>query len=151
MNRWVWLILIGFWLTAHVLWQPASRDKKPKSPEVAILGLKVRREADLIALQGRVKNLSPKPVQGVVLFFEFLEPGGRMITRKYITAVESELGPEEEGEFDAQTQSPPKAVKLRIDAEDTQGRYLRVEHAGPIPIEYAGSCAASFYRIFTAL
>ena len=135
MNRWVWLILIGFWLTANVLWQPLGRDRKPKQPEVALLGLKVRREVDIIALQGRIRNLSTKPIRGVVLFFEFLEPGGRMITRKYITAIENELGPEEEGGFDAQTQSPPKAVNLRVEAEDTQGRYLRLEQAGPFPIE----------------
>jgi len=135
MNRGVWLILIGFWLTANVLWQPISRERRPKTPEVALLGLKVHREADVIALQGRVKNLSPKPIRGVVLFFEFLEPGGRMITRKYITAIEHDLGAEEEGGFDAQTQSPPRAVKLRIDAEDAHGRYLRLDNAGPFPIE----------------
>jgi hypothetical protein len=69
-----------------------------------------------------------------VLHFEFFDSDGKMISRKNTTVVEDELEDGETEEFSVQTPSPARAVVFRVEAEDAQGRYLRLEQNGPYPI-----------------
>jgi hypothetical protein len=43
--------------------------------------------------------------------------------------------PGEEQFFEAQTVDPVRAVHIRLDAEDKEGRYLKVDKRGPYAIE----------------
>ncbi len=111
------------------------RKKNDKSPPEVALELKIQRDGDKIVLDGKVRNIAIKPLEGVVLFFEFLEPGGKMISRMNTEASEHKLDPGDEGEFQTQTPDQVRAVSVRLDAEDKKGRYLRLDKAGPFTIE----------------
>lgn len=117
---------------------PAAAQKsktKKGAPEVQIVSLKVQRDGATVALEGKVKNVSEKPLRGLVIFFEFLQFDGRMISRMTTQVSEDVMGPGEEGEFTTQTPDQVRAVHVRLDAEDTQGRYLKVDKPGPHVID----------------
>lgn len=105
-----------------------------KLPEVTV-ELKIERDAGSIKLDGKAKNVGVKPLDGIVLFFEFLEPGGKMISRMTTIASEHPVQPGEEAEFLTQTPDQVRAVHIRLDAEDSKGRYLRLAKSGPFTIE----------------
>lgn len=118
----------------------AADKKKPKSgkknePEVLVSGVKILRDADGITVDGRMKNVSGKPLRGLVVFFEFLEPGGRMISRMHTEVGEGALAVDEEGTFEGQTPDQVRAVWVRLEVEDKDGRYLRLNNPGPYTIE----------------
>jgi hypothetical protein len=117
-----------------------AADKKPApqkqgAPDVEIQSIKVQREPGLVALEGWIRNCSTKPFKGLILFFEFLESDGKMITRKSTMVSEVVVRPGEEQFFEAQTVDPVRAVHIRLDAEDKEGRYLKVDKRGPYAIE----------------
>ena len=114
-----------------------NRRGKPdpnKLPEVNV-ELRIERDAGTIKVDGKAKNVGVKPLEGIVLFFEFLEPGGRMISRMTTVAAEDAIQPGKEAEFLTQTPDQVRAVHVRLDAEDSKGRYLRLAKAGPFTIE----------------
>jgi hypothetical protein len=111
-----------------------SKDKN-KPPDVEIVSLKIQREERNIALEGVVRNNSPKPMKGLVLFFEFLEFNGRMISRMKTEVSEEMLQPGEEAEFLTQTPDQVRAVDIRLEAEDRDGRNLLINKPGPHRIE----------------
>lgn len=114
----------------------AQKNKSKKgAAEVQILNLKIQRDGGNVALEGRVKNVSDKPLRGLVFFFEFLQFDGRMISRMTTSISEDVLNPGDEGEFTTQTPDQVRAVHVRLDAEDTQGRYLKVDKPGPHVID----------------
>jgi hypothetical protein len=97
--------------------------------------LDVRREGAVILLDGTVRNTGTRPFKGIVLFFEFFEPSGKMIVRKTIAVTESLVEPGEEASFEAQTPDIVRAVGYKIDAEEKDGRYLTIDKPGPNVIE----------------
>jgi len=114
----------------------AQKNKNKKgSAEVQILNLKIQRDGGNVALEGKVRNVSGKPLRGLVFFFEFLQFDGRMISRMTTSVSEDVMNPGEEGEFTTQTPDQVRAVHVRLDAEDTQGRYLKVDKPGPHVID----------------
>jgi len=118
-------------------WQKerARRAKGPRPPDIAVVTFKVHREPGVVAVEGRVRNNSDRVLKGLVMFFEFLESDGKMITRKNTMVTDTSLGPGDEEEFLTQTVYPVRAVHVRLDAEDKDGRYLRVDKPGPYAIE----------------
>jgi hypothetical protein len=135
MGRLGWIVLLGLWLAAAVVGDsPKRKAKEEKPPEIVLTKIAVTRDASVVRVDGLVKNTAGKAVRGVVLYFEFLDSDGRMITRKSITVIDDELEDGETEEFMAQTPNPPRAIRIRLDAEDSQGRYLRVDRPGPYPI-----------------
>lgn len=114
----------------------AQKSKNKKGgPEIQIVNLKIQRDGGMVALEGKVKNVSDKPLRGLVVFFEFLQFDGRMISRMTTQVSENVMDPGEEGEFTTQTPDQVRAVHVRLDAEDTQGRYLKVDKPGPHVID----------------
>jgi hypothetical protein len=118
-------------------WQKerAQRAKGPRPPDLAVVTFKVHREPGVVAVEGRVRNNSDRVLRGLVVFFEFLESDGKMITRKNTMVTNASVEPGEEEEFLTQTVDPVRAVHVRLDAEDKDGRYLRVDKPGPYAIE----------------
>lgn len=115
----------------------AGRGKKDKDspPDLEIVELKVRREEKLITVDGRVRNISAKPMKGVVLFFEFLEADHKMISRMIAEVTKDAVPPGEDGAFETQMKDQSRAVAVRVDAEDIDGRYFKVDKPGPYEIE----------------
>lgn len=113
--------------------RPKAKPEKP--PEVVIVDFKVHRDAGNFAVEGRVRNNSDKPMKGLVLFFEFMEPGGKTISRMNTTVSDTPLEPGDEGEFLTQTPDQVRAVHVKLDAEDKDGRYFTIDKPGPYTIE----------------
>lgn len=127
-------------LCALALCLSAADKKRPKTkpdkpPEVVIVSFKVERDSGNFSVEGTVKNNSGKPMKGLVLFFEFMEPGGKTISRMNTTVTEHTLEPGEEGEFLTQTPDQVRAVHVKLDAEDKEGRYFTIDRPGPHTIQ----------------
>jgi hypothetical protein len=131
-----WLLL--FCLAASLGLSQNSKRKKDaelRPPDLQIANLEVRREGRVILLDGTVRNTGTRPFKGVVLFFEFFEPSGKMIVRKTIAVTESRVETGEDASFQAQTPDIVRAVEYRIEAEEKDGRYLTVDKPGLNVIE----------------
>ncbi|MBM3811977.1 MAG: hypothetical protein FJW20_10130 [Acidimicrobiia bacterium] len=107
----------------------------PKPPEVQLVEIRVHREPRIVAVEGRVRNNSDRSFKGLVLFFEFLESDGKMISRKNTLVTSNPMAPGDDTEFITQTPDQARAVHIRVEAEDKDGRYLRVDKPGPYAIE----------------
>jgi hypothetical protein len=102
---------------------------------VGVVRISVQREQRLVAVEGIVRNNSDRPLRGLVVFFSFLDADGHTITRKKTQVGAGTLEPGDEGEFLGQTPDPVRAVQIRLEAEDKDGRVLRVDKPGPYDIE----------------
>lgn len=112
-----------------------SAKDKEKPPELEVVELRIARDGKLVNLDGRVRNISAKPMKGIVLFFEFLESDGKMISRMIADVTKEVVPPGEDSAFETQTKDQSRAVSVRVDAEDAEGRYFRVDRPGPHEIE----------------
>lgn len=112
-----------------------KRNQPLKPAELEFLEVTAQRREGRILLDGRVKNSGERPAAGIVLIFDFMAPGQQVITTKRGTLEAEMLGPGEEAEFHAFVADPPRAVEIRLQAEEGSGRELRVIKAGPYPIE----------------
>ena len=128
------LALAAPWLSAQKEREHGSKDKN-KAPDLEIIELKVRREEKTISVEGRVRNISAKPMKGIVLFFEFLESDHKMISRMIAEVTKDLVEPGEDASFETQTKDQSRAVALRLDAEDSEGRYFKPDKPGPYQIE----------------
>ena len=115
--------------------QKGKKKKERGAPDLAVTRLKIQREGDHIVLEGKIKNVSLKSLRGMVLFFEFLEFDGKMISRMTTGVSEDDVPPGEEGEFTTQTPDQVRAVSVRLDGEDGRGQYLVLDKPGPYTIE----------------
>ncbi|MCS7026348.1 MAG: hypothetical protein NZV14_16235 [Bryobacteraceae bacterium] len=114
-------------------WQ--KKGKQPKLPDVALLEITCHRSSGDIFVDGRLRVQSPKPIQKLHLVIDFLGSDKQLLQTKR-GPVESEyLEPGEETEFHLRVADPVRAVLYSVRAEDGDGRDLRVEKAGPFPIE----------------
>jgi hypothetical protein len=104
--------------------------------DVQVLEAKGRRiEEGKVAVDGRVKVTSEKPLKGLVIVFDFLSTEGETLTSQK-TQVEDDVLPRgEEPSFHAVTLNPPGSVRFRLRAFDNADRELRVGNAGPFTIE----------------
>lgn len=112
-----------------------NKKKKTKPPDIEIVETTARRSEGRIALDGRIRNSSEKPIQGLVLLFDFMAPGSLVITTQKASIEEEVLGPGKESVFHLQLQDPVRAVHYRLNAVDEAGRDLKVANAGPFVIE----------------
>ena len=128
-------VLAALLLLASLLSSQERKGKSPKPPDVLVLEIKVLREPGHITLDGRVSIGAERPLRGLVLFFEFLAPGGAMLSRQRTQIAEESMDPAEEAPFHVQTVHVARAVHIRLEAEDGEGRPLRIDKPGPYVIE----------------
>jgi hypothetical protein len=129
-------LFVAFFLLATLLSPAAEKRKQARPPELQILEASVRREEGDVKLDVRVKNSGTKPIAGLVLLFDFLAPGNRVITTKRTEPEDGDvLEPGDEAEFNVRVADPVRAVHVRINSEDKDARELRVGNAGPFAIE----------------
>jgi hypothetical protein len=110
-------------------------EKKHKPPDVEILQASARRGETNVALDGRVRNTSLKPIKELTLVFDFLDRDSLVLTSEKGQIDEEELEPGKEAAFHMEVTDPPRSIQFRIAAHDGSSRELRVDKAGPFPIE----------------
>lgn len=114
-------------------WQ--KKGKSPKLPELAVLEITCHRADGDVHVDGRLKVQTTKPVQKLQLLVDFLGSDKQLLQTKRGPVDSELLEPGEETEFHLRVSDPVRAVMYTIRAEDGEGRDLRVEKAGPFPIE----------------
>lgn len=122
-------------MAAYVPLALAEKKKEGKPPEVELAECSVKRQADLIVLDGRVRNISEKPIKRLVIFFDFLSSEQKVLTTKRGEIDAEILAPGEDAEFHSQIEPPARATHYQINFEDGAGRNLRGLKVGPFPIE----------------
>ena len=118
-----------------VAWPERREKDKEKPPDLEIIELKFNRDDKVITVDGRVRNISAKPMKGIVLFFELLDADKKMISRLTAEVTKNLVAPGEDESLETQTKVQARAVSVRVDAEDVDGRYFRVDKPGPYEIE----------------
>lgn len=118
----------------------AQRPRRPGAPvkggpDLTILGVKVSREPKLVIVEGSLRNSSDRRLNKVTVYFVFLESGGQTITRKNIGVQQDVLEPGDETTFLGQTADPVRAVWVKLEAADKDGRHLTIDKPGPYDIE----------------
>lgn len=124
-------------LFALSLGMPAQDRKKPeKPPDIVVVETTARRDNGRVALDGKVRNAGERPIERLVLYFDFTAPGGGVVTRPK-TQLETEvLQPGEEAEYHTEMVDPVRAVEFRVSlAQDSKKRDLRIANPGPFPVE----------------
>jgi hypothetical protein len=123
-----------------VLAAPAQRRTPAKkrefnAPKVGIEDFVAQRDGRFFVFEGKVRNISDKPIPGITLYFEFFESDDKMISKKKFILSEAELEPGEDFEILAQTPGIARVITVRIDAYDNENRALGVAKPGPYYIE----------------
>jgi hypothetical protein len=128
-------LLGAFLLFATLLYPQGKKSKKPKGPDAVIEKIEVRREGDVVTLDGAVRNASAKTIHGLVLRFEFFAPNRESITIQSGPVDADFVEPDSVAEFHLQVKYPTRAVELKVEARDRDQRDLNVEKTGPYPID----------------
>ena len=112
-----------------------GKAKPPKPPDVMMLKPVVHMEGGVVTFDGRVGNSSDKPIKAMILVIDFLGPKKELLTT-WRGPIESELlEPGEESAFALQVKCPQRAVSVRFNAVDADGRDLRLDDSGPFEIK----------------
>ena len=109
--------------------------KKTKPPEVEVLEAVSHRTEGVIKLDGRVRNSSAKVIQGLIVLFDFMAPGGAVVSTQKCPVDEEVLESGKDAGFRVQMVDEVRAVNYRMRAEDKNGRDLRIANSGPFPID----------------
>jgi len=124
-----------FLLIATLLYPQGKKSKKIKGPEAVIEKIEVRRDGDVVTLDGTVKNTGAKTIHAMTLHFEFYAPNRESLTILSGPVEAAFLEPGDETEFRLQAKYPSRAVELKIEARDKDQRDLILEKNGPYRIE----------------
>ena len=128
-------LLAAFVLIATLLYPQGKKSKKGRGPDAVIEKIEVRRDGDVILLDGSVKNTSAKAIRGMTLHFEFFAPNRESLTVQSGPVEAAEIAPGDEAEFRLQVKYPTRAVELKVEARDRDQRDLTVEKNGPFAID----------------
>jgi hypothetical protein len=112
-----------------------QKKGKPRSPEVLVLEVTCRRMDGDFVLDGRVQVQSEKPLRGLHLLIDFHGTDKQVLQTKRGEVNSDTLDPGTESEFHMRVADNPRAVFYSLRAEDRNRRDLRIEKAGPFPIE----------------
>lgn len=127
----VWLLALATFCSAAA----QKRKPPPPPPAVQILEIVARRSDGLITIDGRLRNIGSRPLEGLELVLDFTASDGLVITRQRGAIEPDPLDPGEEAEFGWKMRDHARAVSLRIRALDRKESELPVKNAGPHFIE----------------
>lgn len=113
---------------------PRKGKPKGKGAEVSVLQIVCRRAGGDVSVDGRLKA-GEKSIKKLSLFVDFLGTDKQLLQTKRGEVDEEMLQPGDEAEFHMRVVDPVRAVLYSIRAEDGDGRDLRLDKAGPFPIE----------------
>ena len=115
--------------------QSKKPTKKAKPPDAILLKPAVHFNDAVVTLDGALRNSSEKPLKAIVLHIDFLGPNKELLTT-WRGPIESELlEPAQEAAFHLQVKAPLRAVSVRFNAVDADGREVRLENPGPHVID----------------
>jgi hypothetical protein len=126
--KWVLLLLA----VACLCVQAADNKKKPA--DIQVVEINAVRASDQVSLDGRVRVTSLKPVKRLIIQFDYLADGKKIVSSKRMNADEDELQTGDETAFNVQSECPPKAFEFVVKAYRGNGDILTVENPGPFPI-----------------
>ena len=129
--RWV----AAFLLIATLLYPQGKKSKKGKGPDAVIEKIEVRREGDVVLLDGTIKNTGTRTIHAMTLRFEFYAPNKESLTVQSGPVESPFIEPGDETEFRLQVKYPTRAVELMVEARDKQQRDLILEKNGPYRID----------------
>lgn len=112
-----------------------KKGKSPKPPEVTVIEVICKREGGDVQVDGKLKATGERPLKQVDLIVDFLGASKQLLESKRGPVDSEELAPGDETEFHLRVADPIKAVLFTLRAEDSDGRELRVDKAGPFTIE----------------
>ncbi|HUQ94512.1 MAG TPA: hypothetical protein VM120_22710 [Bryobacteraceae bacterium] len=112
-----------------------KKGKPPKPPEITMIEVTCHRVAGDVMLDGRLKVSGDKPINKLQLLIDFLGTDGQLLQTKRGEVDSGTLDPNEETEFRMRVSDPIRAVKYALRLEDGNAKELRVDNAGPFPIE----------------
>jgi hypothetical protein len=128
--------MVRVWCAAVVLSLClAGAYQKPKTGEIDIVEVTAHRGAEMIEIDGRVRNTSDKTIRGLTLSFDFTASDGSIMTTQTAPVDQENLAAGEEAPFHLQLNNPPRAVKFKVSAVTESKRGLRVTHGGPFAID----------------
>lgn len=122
-------------LTLASLCFPAAEGRKQAPFQVEITEITARRVERQILVDGRVRNSSGRPLESVVLLFDFLSPEARVVTTRKGALEEALLEDGQEAAFHFRMPDAVRAVWFRVRAQARGGREPEVRNGGPFPIE----------------
>jgi hypothetical protein len=128
-------LVAAFLLIATLLYPQAKKSKKAKGYEITVEKIEVRREGDVVLLDGVVKNTGIKPIHNIMLHFQFLAPNKESLTVQKGPVESVLLEPGDTTEFRLQVKYPTRAVELTLEAQDAEQRDLYVMKNGPFAID----------------
>ena len=128
-------LIAAFLLIATLLYPQTKKSKKHKGPEASIEKIEVHRDGDIVTLDGTVKNIGIKPIQGMTLHFQFFAPNREALTNMNGPVDAETIEPGDEAEFKLQVKYPARAVEVKVEAFDKERRDLNLAKNGPYPID----------------
>jgi hypothetical protein len=131
MRLWLLVVLVAGTLTSA----PAQKKKAPKPPEVEVTEAMAQRQEGRVSLDVRLRNCGEKPIRKLVLLFDFLDAGNKVVTTKKGGIDQDILAPGEDVEFHGQVEDNSRAVAIRARFEDADERDLRLVKDITVTIE----------------
>ena len=122
-------------LALAVLSLCAVTGRSQKKTDVDLADIKARRLETDMAIDGKLHVGSPKPVKGIVLFFDFLSADKQVLATEKTLITEDTLKPGDDRSFHVDSRFPVGSVRFKIRAFDAGERELRVGNPGPFVIE----------------
>lgn len=112
---------------------PAQERRRPA--ELTVVEIDVRRNVDIIQIDGRLKNIGQRRAEDITLIVHFLAPGRAPLETREGPLDEETLAPGAESEFSFETPFQPRLVEIRLEAKDKSGRPIRLNRPGPYRID----------------
>lgn len=129
-------LVVAFLLVAVVFAWGQKSAKRGKSLAIEVVETSARRTSDgTIHVDCRVVNTGDRPIEGLVVLFDFITPEGAVISTKKFETEDAILELGNETAFQAKMADHVRAVRYRISATDRVERDLRVAKPGPYVIE----------------
>ncbi len=120
---------------ASLCFATAEGRKQPPVLELEITEVTARRVENQILVDGRVRNGSGRPLQAVVLVFDFLSPDSRVVTTRKGPLEDEVLEDGQETSFHFRMPDAVRAVWFRVRAQVRGSREPEVRNSGPHPVE----------------
>ena len=112
---------------------PAQERRRPA--ELTVVEIDVRRNVDIIQIDGRLKNIGQRRAEDITLIVHFLAPGRSPLETREGSLDEETLEPGAESVFSFETSFQPRLVEIRLEAKDKSGRPIRLNRPGPYRID----------------
>jgi hypothetical protein len=126
MKRLILLALLGVCL---------SGAAKKKQFEIQVVEATARRGEETIAVDAKVRNSGERRVENLIVLFDFLAAGNKVISTQQIPVDEEVLEPGQESLIQAKLRDHVRAVRFRVNATDKLGHDFQVLSPGPYVIE----------------